>query len=194
MVFHDGLKFWSCCKRKTTDFNAFLQQIGCTNGKCKWKRDASEVEKVNCRHDWHQTSNYVTLSIYSKNADAVTSKFFMNRVSLECSVVFDGGKKFEVAFELDGVVRVEDSKVSISGTKVEVQLRKNRIQTWKKYAEEIQVESMTAESCGDCDAEKDTKTNAAIVEEDKDIFKKVDEQYYDVSDDDFDDIDTIEFD
>ena len=140
VVFHDGLKFWSCCNRKTTDFNSFLQQIGCANGKCKWSRDTTEAEQVNCRRDWHQTGNYVALSIYAKNACALTSQFKMNRVSLECSVVFDGGKKFRVAFELDGVVRVEDSKVTISGTKVEVQLRKNRVGAWKEYAKEIKVE------------------------------------------------------
>lgn len=26
------MKFWSCCERKTTDFNSFLSQGGCTTG------------------------------------------------------------------------------------------------------------------------------------------------------------------
>ena len=29
-IFHEGMKFWSCCERKTTDFTAFLNQAGCT--------------------------------------------------------------------------------------------------------------------------------------------------------------------
>ena len=39
-IFHEGLKFWSCCQRKTTDFQAFLNQVGCTIGDCKWKKDS----------------------------------------------------------------------------------------------------------------------------------------------------------
>lgn len=35
-IFHEGLKFWSCCSKKTTDFNAFLSQPGCESGKHVW--------------------------------------------------------------------------------------------------------------------------------------------------------------
>ena len=38
-IFHEGLKFWSCCQRKTTDFQSFLNQEGCTWGVCKWRKD-----------------------------------------------------------------------------------------------------------------------------------------------------------
>ena len=36
-VFHEGLKFWSCCKKKTTDFSEFLAQKGCTTDQHVWK-------------------------------------------------------------------------------------------------------------------------------------------------------------
>lgn len=32
-VFHEGLKGWSCCAKRTTDFNAFLAIKGCAAGK-----------------------------------------------------------------------------------------------------------------------------------------------------------------
>uniref|UniRef100_A0A2K6T192 CHORD domain-containing protein n=1 Tax=Saimiri boliviensis boliviensis TaxID=39432 RepID=A0A2K6T192_SAIBB len=32
-VFHDALKGWSCCKRRTTDFSDFLSVVGCTKGR-----------------------------------------------------------------------------------------------------------------------------------------------------------------
>ena len=32
-VFHEGLKGWSCCSKKTVDFDEFLQIKGCTLGK-----------------------------------------------------------------------------------------------------------------------------------------------------------------
>jgi len=38
-VFHEGLKFWSCCQRRTTDFNSFLEQEGCVVGKHVWVKD-----------------------------------------------------------------------------------------------------------------------------------------------------------
>ena len=39
-IFHEGMKFWSCCQRKTSDFTAFLNQAGCTTGQCKWKKES----------------------------------------------------------------------------------------------------------------------------------------------------------
>lgn len=35
-IFHEGLKFWSCCQKRTTDFTAFMNQEGCAYGKHKW--------------------------------------------------------------------------------------------------------------------------------------------------------------
>lgn len=35
-IFHEGLKFWSCCQKRTTDFAVFLAQPGCTQGTHLW--------------------------------------------------------------------------------------------------------------------------------------------------------------
>jgi len=43
-VFHEGLKFWSCCQRRTTDFDSFLEQEGCVVGKHVWVKD--KVQKI----------------------------------------------------------------------------------------------------------------------------------------------------
>lgn len=40
-IFHEGLKYWSCCQRKTTDFNTFLSQVGCQTGNHVWTKDVS---------------------------------------------------------------------------------------------------------------------------------------------------------
>lgn len=40
-VFHEGLKFWSCCTKRTTDFAAFMSQKGCAYGKHKWISNVS---------------------------------------------------------------------------------------------------------------------------------------------------------
>lgn len=38
-IFHEGMKFWSCCQKRTSDFNAFLNQAGCERGKHVWKKE-----------------------------------------------------------------------------------------------------------------------------------------------------------
>lgn len=34
--FHDGAKFWSCCKKMTCEFDNFENQVGCMTGKHAW--------------------------------------------------------------------------------------------------------------------------------------------------------------
>lgn len=35
-IFHEGMKYWSCCQKKTTEFSSFLEQPGCTQGRHVW--------------------------------------------------------------------------------------------------------------------------------------------------------------
>lgn len=35
-IFHEGMKYWSCCQKKTTEFSVFLDQPGCTQGRHIW--------------------------------------------------------------------------------------------------------------------------------------------------------------
>jgi hypothetical protein len=37
-VFHEGLKFWSCCVKRTSDFDEFLKQKGCETGRHCWDK------------------------------------------------------------------------------------------------------------------------------------------------------------
>ncbi|XP_054386593.2 cysteine and histidine-rich domain-containing protein 1-like, partial [Pongo abelii] len=46
-IFYEGMKYWSCCRRKTSDFNTFLAQEVCTTGKHMWtKKDAGTLGAV----------------------------------------------------------------------------------------------------------------------------------------------------
>ena len=38
------MKYWSCCQRKTSEFDNFLNQAGCTEGSHLWFK--SEVNKL----------------------------------------------------------------------------------------------------------------------------------------------------
>eukprot|EP00066_Takifugu_rubripes_P029355 XP_011618621.1 PREDICTED: cysteine and histidine-rich domain-containing protein 1-like [Takifugu rubripes] len=130
-VFHEGYKFWSCCCIKTTDFNAFLDQKGCSSGRHCWvtKKDK---KKVACRHDWHQTGNSVVLTIYAKNANADLCCVEANRTVLSCQIQFEDNKIFKRNFHLWGVVNVPESTVNMVPSKVEIVLRKAHQVAWGK--------------------------------------------------------------
>lgn len=130
-VFHEGYKYWSCCCIKTIDFNAFLDQKGCTTGKHRWipKQDK---KKVACRHDWHQTGAQVVVTIYAKNSNPQHSYVETNRTVLTCHIQFENDKLFHKDFHLWGVVDVENSFVNMLPSKVEVMLRKADAVSWGK--------------------------------------------------------------
>uniref|UniRef100_A0A8C4D9D1 Zgc:92429 n=1 Tax=Dicentrarchus labrax TaxID=13489 RepID=A0A8C4D9D1_DICLA len=130
-VFHEGYKYWSCCCIKTIDFNAFLDQKGCTTGKHRWipKQDK---KKVACRHDWHQTGNNVVVTIYAKNANPELTCIEANRTVLSCQIQFEDNKIFKRDFHLWGVINVKQSVVNMVPSKVEVTLCKADQVAWGK--------------------------------------------------------------
>lgn len=136
-VFHEGLKYWSCCVKRTTDFNSFLEQIGCAVGNHKWHKDENDKENIEkCRYDWHQTGNFVVISIYSKCPLPDFSFVEANQVKLHIHITF-GDKKwvFDEEILLYGVISVNDCLVTYLGSKVEIKLKKaGQIQLWKSLA------------------------------------------------------------
>ncbi|XP_026208151.1 CHORD and p23_melusin_like domain-containing protein [Anabas testudineus] len=130
-VFHEGYKYWSCCCIKTVDFNAFLDQKGCTTGKHCWV-PKQDKKKVACRHDWHQTGNSVVVTIYAKNANPDASSIEANRTVLSCEIQFENNKIFKREFHLWGVANVKQSSVNMVPSKVEITLRKADPVAWGK--------------------------------------------------------------
>uniref|UniRef100_A0A669E999 Zgc:92429 n=1 Tax=Oreochromis niloticus TaxID=8128 RepID=A0A669E999_ORENI len=130
-VFHEGYKYWSCCCIKTTDFNAFLDQKGCTMGKHRWV-PKQDKKKVACRYDWHQTGNSVVVTIYAKNANPEFSSIEANRTVLSCQIQFENNKIFKKEFHLWGVINVKHSSVSMVPSKLEINLRKADQVAWGK--------------------------------------------------------------
>ncbi|XP_075884122.1 cysteine and histidine-rich domain-containing protein 1 [Nelusetta ayraudi] len=130
-VFHEGYKYWSCCCIRTTDFNAFLDQKGCTTGTHCWVHKQGK-KKVACRHDWHQTGNNVIVTIYAKNAVPDNSHIEANRTVLSCQIQFEDNKVFKREFHFWGVVDVKNSSVNMVPSKVEIVLRKADRVSWGK--------------------------------------------------------------
>lgn len=133
-IFHEGMKYWSCCQRKTTDFNSFLNQEGCKEGIHVWIKDDMDDTKVQCRWDHHQTGPYVVVSIYAKSYSPSKSVIKLNPIRLYANLVFpqQNNANFELDIELRGIVDVSESKVTMFGTKVEVKLKKAEAGTWAK--------------------------------------------------------------
>ncbi|XP_045768305.1 cysteine and histidine-rich domain-containing protein morgana [Maniola jurtina] len=133
-VFHEGLKFWSCCQKRTTDFNTFLSQPGCTTGTHKWFKESAPAGTVKCRWDWHQTPDYVIVSVYAKKYDPFTSYIKVNPIRLNTKLVFheEGNAVFEIDLELRGVIDISKSSASMLGSKVEIKLKKAEPGAWSK--------------------------------------------------------------
>ncbi|KAM9320849.1 cysteine and histidine-rich domain-containing protein 1 [Gastrophryne carolinensis] len=131
-IFHEGMKYWSCCRRKTSDFNTFLSQEGCSRATHLWLKKDDGKKVVACRHDWHQTGGAVTISIYAKNCVPELSHVEANATVVNIHIVFDGEKAFQQHVPLWGVIDVGKSYVNLTATKVEVFLKKAEPMTWAR--------------------------------------------------------------
>jgi len=132
-IFHEGMKFWSCCQRKTSDFQSFLNQEGCMLGEHKWKKDDEGSAKVECRYDWHQTASHVTVAIYGKKYDPDISKIEAHGIRLKVHVYFpEQAGAFDLDLELAGIIDVKQTTATMAGTKVEVKMKKAEPGSWSK--------------------------------------------------------------
>ncbi|KAL7979593.1 hypothetical protein Chor_004751 [Crotalus horridus] len=129
-VFHEGMKYWSCCRIKTTDFAAFLEQKGCSRGKHTWVTGQEDKKLVSCRQDWHQTSSQVVVTLYARTPLPHLSSIKANRTVLDIRVAFERDKIFQAQLDLWGVINVEKSFASLSPSKVEIALKKASPITW----------------------------------------------------------------
>lgn len=121
-IFHDGYKFWSCCQRRTSDFNEFERQEGCTVGEHVWIKP---VQNTRSRYDWHQTGSEVIITIYSKGCVPEKCSFEANSTVVNISLFsLNGQIEHNLNFKLYGVVEPKRSSVELMATKVEIKLRK----------------------------------------------------------------------
>ncbi|KAF6028080.1 CHORDC1 [Bugula neritina] len=137
-VFHEGLKYWSCCQRKTTEFDKFLEQQGCETGKHNWVAVKETVQRNNCRMDWHQTGSNVTISVFAKCADPTKTIVKVNQVSVDIFIVYEDDKIYSQWLELNGIIDIGKSCVKLLGSKVEIILKKAEPVSWGKLQYESQ--------------------------------------------------------
>ncbi|KAK3877094.1 hypothetical protein Pcinc_018166 [Petrolisthes cinctipes] len=138
-VFHEGLKYWTCCQKKTTDFTEFLEQAGCSTGHHCWiKKDGKKVEA--CRYDWHQTATHVCVAVYAKLCDPATTYVEANPIRLNMNIVFGDAAVFTLDVELRGLIDISKSNVTLAASKVEIKLKKAEPASWRTLNIERQKE------------------------------------------------------
>lgn len=130
-IFHEGMKYWSCCQRKTSDFTNFLDQAGCETGKHLWVKEEITDTRKTCRVDWFQTSPAVNISVFAKLAVPEKTYVEVNQVTCHIYVTFEGGKSvFEQTLALREAIIPDKSEVKLMGTKVEIILKKAEAFSW----------------------------------------------------------------
>ncbi|XP_063793219.1 integrin beta-1-binding protein 2 [Pseudophryne corroboree] len=144
-VFHEGMKFWSCCSIRTSDFNEFLEQKGCSVGKHLWVQLPGKQE-VSCRYDWHQTSSLVVITVYAKTALPNITKVEANRTQLDIQISFQMKKEFRKRLELWGVIDTKNCFVNLLPTKVEITLKKSDPVTWARLELTVAPQHTTPEA------------------------------------------------
>lgn len=162
-IFHEGMKYWTCCQKRTSDFDAFMNQAGCSYGNHKWiKEDDKTV--VNCRYDWHQTASNVIVAIYAKLYHYAKSVVKVNPIRLKVCLVFPDQEdaEFNLDLELRGIIKVESTTVKMYPTKVEVTMPKAEAGLWTKLdfprsnpAEQASKSNVQTKKIEDSDSDSD---------------------------------------
>ena len=138
-----GMKYWSCCQKKTTDFEAFTAQPGCTEAEHLWRDEKPlstdendpEVLKKACRCDFHQQGSSVVLSIYAKMPRPDQTDVQLNAGRLKVDTRFGpdtNTKRFANEWELFGLVNVEQSTVELLQSKIEIIMKKAEPLNWSR--------------------------------------------------------------
>merc|ERR1712192_81861 len=131
-VLHEGMKYWSCCQRKTSEFQHFLEQEVCDIGSHKWTADKKGAD-ISCRYDWHQTATHITVAVYAKKYDPVKSFVELSPVRLVAHLHFPAdNSNFDLDLELKGVVEVDACTANMLGTKLEIKMKKAETGSWAK--------------------------------------------------------------
>ncbi|CAF2713282.1 unnamed protein product [Rotaria sp. Silwood2] len=149
-IFHEGMKYWSCCQKKTTDFEAFTAQPGCTEGEHLWRvenassqnEDDPQVLKTSCRYDFHQQGSSVVLSIFAKMSRPDQTQIELNAGRLKVDTRFGTDtktKRFSNEWELFGLVDVNQSTVELLQSKIEIILKKAEPLSWSRLDRPLQL-------------------------------------------------------
>ena len=134
-VFHEGSKYWTCCKPRCAEFEEFLKIQGCKVGRHKFCPKAGEENTdpnaIKCRYDFYQQGEWIIASVYGKNMDREKTTFKFQTKVLEIKVHFKDGKHFIKDLPLYDEVDPSKCSFEILSTKSEIKLFKATPVVWE---------------------------------------------------------------
>eukprot|EP00730_Choanoeca_flexa_P012995 TRINITY_DN4857_c0_g1_i1.p1 TRINITY_DN4857_c0_g1~~TRINITY_DN4857_c0_g1_i1.p1 ORF type:complete len:311 (+),score=49.89 TRINITY_DN4857_c0_g1_i1:87-1019(+) len=136
-VFHEGYKYWSCCpKKKTYEFDEFLDFKGCTVGKHRWFKPPEELAKAKkCRHDWFQSDTHVVLTIFAKCIEPESAKVTANTDSITVQILYQQSFTYTLELHLGGKIKPDESTVQLMSTKMDIKLLKEpNTEAWEQLS------------------------------------------------------------
>jgi len=130
-VFHEGEKYWSCCKKKTISFIDFLSMPGCATGHCVFKETIStRIAKKVPKHDMTESNTNVYFAVYAKLIDPKSIKVTGTRDKLRISFYWNMGVLFDIEIGLKGPIIPTLCTAEVSSKMIELNLRKGDGTTW----------------------------------------------------------------
>lgn len=135
-VFHEGSKYWTCCRPRCAEFEQFLKIQGCKTGRHKFgpkigEEGSSDPLQVKCRYDYYQQGDTVIASIYSKNIDRAASSIEFQPQTLISKLKFKDGTHFYKDIALYGEIDPSKCKFEFLSTKAEITLIKATPIVWE---------------------------------------------------------------
>eukprot|EP01134_Creolimax_fragrantissima_P002745 CFRG2745T1 len=130
-IFHEGFKSWSCCNIKTSDFQEFMNQKGCSEGTHLWHTQSTDdVTAVECRTDFFQGESSLTLSVFAKNVDLEQTTLKVSNLTIKLSMRFEGTKSSEIEIPLYKEIDPTKTTAKLGAAKLELVLSKVENGTW----------------------------------------------------------------
>jgi cysteine/histidine-rich domain-containing protein 1 len=131
-IFHEGSKYWACCKKGCLEFEEMLQQPGCTTGKHKFVKDQpAQGQLVHCRVQSYQNATDVCINVFAKQADKERSRVIMTPDSVELDLVMNpDGTRCVKKWTLPAQIDAEKSSYAFFGSKVDLTLKKANADQW----------------------------------------------------------------
>lgn len=142
-VFHEGYKYWSCCRKKTIDFDEFLKQIGCETGRHRWTLSQNEIAAASaCSLDYFQSGSSVSINIFAKFIWYQECLVCANKTQLKISLLY-GEKKLRQDMKLNLYDEIDVSRTSVQVTpyKMIINCQKMAEYTWPHLERQNQQET-----------------------------------------------------
>jgi hypothetical protein len=129
-VFHEGMKFYSCCNIKTSDFDSFLRQVGCQKTSHCWIK---EEKNVKVRQDWFARSGHIHVNLYCKNSIPEECQFESDGYTFRAKISHAfGSKETCVSHHLFGQIDPSESKALMGERKIEIVLKQANQTSWPR--------------------------------------------------------------